>query len=73
MTNLTNLGINQKNSVVRVVRTWRNNQTSRTMLFSIPHEMAKEYHLDEPTNILVIPSNQGILLKRLFSGGSLDE
>ncbi|MDP9489275.1 MAG: hypothetical protein M3P28_03620 [Thermoproteota archaeon] len=65
--------MNEKTSNVRVVRTWRNNQTSNTMLLSIPHEMAKEYNLDEPTNILVIPTDHGILIRRLHAGGSLYE
>ena len=41
------------------------NNTSNSILFTIPAEFAREYQLNEPTNVLVIPTDEGILLKKL--------
>ena len=50
----------------RVIRTWRSSgNKSNTILFAIPTEYAHKYHLDEPTNVLVIPTDEGILFKKL--------
>jgi hypothetical protein len=51
----------------RVIRTWRSsgNNTSNSILFTIPVEFAREYHLNEPTNVLVVPTDEGLLLKKL--------
>lgn len=51
----------------RVVRTWRSggNSSSGSILFTVPVEYAKKYDLDEPSNVLVIPTDEGILLKKL--------
>ena len=38
---------------------------SNSILFTIPAEYAREYHLSEPTNVLIIPTDEGLLLKRL--------
>ena len=51
----------------RVIRTWRSGgkNLSNSILFTIPAEYAREYHLSEPTNVLIIPTDEGLLLKRL--------
>lgn len=65
MTNVANPSMNQESPEVRVVRAWRNNRTSSTILFSIPSKLAKRYHITDSTNLLVIPTDEGILLKKL--------
>ena len=50
---------------VRVVRSWRMNKEKNTIVFTIPHILAKKYRLDTPTNMLVIPTDKGILIKKL--------
>jgi hypothetical protein len=50
---------------VRVVRTWRMNKEKNTIVFTIPRMLAKKYQLDSPTNMLVIPTSDGILIKKL--------
>jgi hypothetical protein len=49
----------------RVIRTWRSggNNPSNSILFTIPIEYAKKYDLNKPSNVLVIPTDEGILLK----------
>jgi hypothetical protein len=51
----------------RVIRTWRSGgkNISNSILFTIPSEYARKYELDEPTNVLIIPMEEGILLKKL--------
>lgn len=49
----------------RVVRTrWMNNDAN-TILLTIPVQLRKKYDLDQPTNVLMIPTDDGILIKRL--------
>jgi hypothetical protein len=57
----------KQTSETRVIRTWRSggNSPSNSILFTIPAEFAREYHLSEPTNVLVIPTDQGLLLRKL--------
>lgn len=54
----------------RVIRTWfssgnRKKGSSRAVLLAIPTEYTKEYHLDQPTNVVITPTDQGLLIKKL--------
>jgi hypothetical protein len=60
----TNLCMNQKNDI-RVRTTWRDNQISSTILFSIPHMQGKQYDITESANLLIIPTDDGIFLEKL--------
>jgi hypothetical protein len=40
-------------------------QSHNSMLMAIPTEFRKEYDLDKPTNVLVIPTEEGLLIKKL--------
>ena len=66
MRNVSKLVMKQT-SETRVIRTWRSggNSPSNSILFTIPAEFSREYNLNEPTNVLVIPTDEGILLKQL--------
>jgi hypothetical protein len=59
--------INQNMEIeeTRVVRNWRMNKAKNTILFTIPRTAAKRYQRDIPTNMLVIPTSYGILIKKL--------
>lgn len=64
MTNLSNLYMQECET--RVIRTWRSGgQTSNTILFTIPIELARQYQLNEPTNVLVTATDNGILIRKL--------
>lgn len=53
-------------SDTRVVRTWRSGgQTSNIILFTIPIELARQYELNEPTNVLMMTTDKGILIRKL--------
>jgi hypothetical protein len=49
----------------RVVRTRWMNKDTNTILLTIPVLFRKKYHLDQPTNVLMIPTDNGILIKKL--------
>jgi len=49
----------------RVVRTRWMNKDANTILLTIPHQFRKRYRLDKPTSVLMIPTNIGILIKKL--------
>ena len=57
----------KQTSEPRVIRTWRSggNNSSSSILFTIPVELARQYELNEPTNVLVIATDKGILIRRL--------
>jgi hypothetical protein len=60
----TNLHAHQKNDI-RLGRTWRNNSFLITILFSIPHTLARRYNITLPANPPIIPTDDGIFLKKL--------
>jgi bifunctional DNA-binding transcriptional regulator/antitoxin component of YhaV-PrlF toxin-antitoxin module len=41
------------------------NNDANTILLTIPVQLRKKYDLDQPTNVLMIPTDDGILIKRL--------
>ena len=53
----------------RVCRTWlsgtHGKYRGKTILLPIPTAYAQEYHLDQPTSIILIPKDDGILIKKL--------
>ena len=49
----------------RIVRTRWMNKDANTILLTIPVQFRKKYRLDQPTNVLMIPTDNGILVKKL--------
>jgi hypothetical protein len=60
----TILRMNQKNDI-RVGTTCSDNQISNTILFSISHTLAKRYDITLPSNLLIIPTDDRMFLKKL--------
>jgi len=56
---------NMENQDMRIVRTRWMNKEANTILFTIHHQFKKRYHLDEPTSVLVIATDNGILIRKL--------
>jgi hypothetical protein len=56
--------MNQKEEPI-LIRTWRNNTISNTILMSIPKSLAKKHDITWSSNLLAIDTKEGILLKRL--------
>jgi len=47
-------------------KTWRGGGEGKgSILLAIPKNMKYQYHLEDPTNIIFIPTEQGILIKKL--------
>jgi hypothetical protein len=46
-----------------IIHTWLTGRTSCTLV--IPREFAKEYHLDEPSHVIVEGRPEGILIRKL--------
>ena len=63
MSKTSNENIESKET--RVVRTRRMNNGANTILVTIPVRIRETYHLDQPTNILIVPTDNGILIKKL--------
>ena len=58
---------NNKNVEDEIIITrtrWMNNSRN-TILLTIPHQFRKRYRLNEQTSVLMIPTNKGILFKKL--------
>jgi hypothetical protein len=73
MTLISNEYMKQKEDPF-VIHTWRNNKISNTVILSLPHTLAKKYEIQAHSNLLVIDTGEGILLKkykrRLYSNGA---
>jgi len=49
----------------RIVRSRLTAKTAKTVIFTIPRSLAKKYHLDEPTDMILFPRDDGILMRKL--------
>jgi hypothetical protein len=48
-----------------ITRTWRYYPGTKTVILSIPHQLAKKYDIKDHTNLLAIDTGEGILFKKL--------
>jgi hypothetical protein len=68
MSSLTSLNMTEKIEP-EIGRTWRGGASGKyasvSILTIIPKSMTREYHLEEPRNVIFIPTEQGILIKKL--------
>ena len=49
-----------------ITKTWRTSKNKESsMLTVIPAKYAQRYGLDEPTNVMITPTDKGLLLKKL--------
>ena len=53
----------ETNKTKRISKTWISGQNSCTLV--IPKSIAKSYGLDEPSNVVVETTPEGILIKKL--------
>jgi hypothetical protein len=53
----------------RVIKTWLSGGSKKfipkSVLMTIPSEFTKDYDLDKPANVLVIPTENGLLIRKL--------
>jgi hypothetical protein len=48
-----------------IVKSWRNTDNARTIVFPLPYKLAVKYHIEKPANLYLIPRDDGILLKKV--------
>jgi hypothetical protein len=48
-----------------IVKSWRNADKARTLVFPLPYKLAEKYHIEKPANLYLIPRDDGILLKKV--------
>ena len=53
----------ETNKIKRISKTWISGQNSCTLV--IPKSIAKYYGLEEPANVIVEATEQGILIRKL--------
>jgi hypothetical protein len=61
------LDIDMKLKQPKVTTTWLSGRGVKhtSIIMVIPAEFTKDYHLDVPTNVLVTPTEEGLLIKKL--------
>jgi hypothetical protein len=57
--------VKEQNDRIRIIHSWRVNKKSPTLIFAIPQDLRKQYDLDEPGSMYLIPKKEGILLKKV--------
>ena len=50
---------------IEIVKSWRNNDKARTIIFPLPYKLAEKYGIEKPANLYLIPRKDGILLKKV--------
>jgi hypothetical protein len=64
MSNIQDIEMNRKEDPL-IVRTWRQNQNTTTIMMSVPHKLAKKYGITFHTNLIAIDTEEGILFRKL--------
>ena len=54
-----------KGEQVIIVKSWRNSDGARTIVFPLPYKLAEKYHIEKPANLYLIPRDDGILLRKV--------
>lgn len=50
---------------IEIVKSWRNTDGCRTIVFPLPYKLAEKYHIEKPARLYLIPRQDGILLKKV--------
>lgn len=61
--------VKQEEQEIRIVKSWRNSDGARTVIFPIPYKLAKKYDIEKPANLFLIPRDDGILLRKVNTEG----
>jgi hypothetical protein len=48
-----------------IVKSWRNTDNARTIVFPLPYKLAEKYDIQKPASLYLIPRQDGILLKKV--------
>jgi len=50
---------------VRIIHSYRVGKNTPTIIFSIPQDIRKQYNLEKPTSLYLIPKKNGFFLKKV--------
>jgi hypothetical protein len=50
---------------IKIVKSWRNHDKARTLIFPLPADLAKKYGIEKPAHLYLIPREDGILLRKV--------
>jgi hypothetical protein len=50
---------------IKIVKSWRNHDKARTLIFPLPADLAKKYGIEKPAHLYFIPREDGILLRKV--------
>jgi hypothetical protein len=50
---------------IHVVKSYQNSRCKNSIVLSIPHELAKQYGFNIPQHLLMVPKDDGILIKAM--------
>jgi len=50
---------------IEIVKSWRNTDGCRTIVFPLPYKLAEKYNIEKPAKLYLIPRNDGILLRKV--------
>ena len=48
-----------------IQRTWQYYPGTKTVILSLPRQLAKKYHIEEHTNLIISDTGSGILVRKL--------
>jgi len=54
---------------IQIVKSYNPKKQQNTIIVTIPHELAKEYGFDVPQHLVMVPKNNGILIRKLNTEG----
>ena len=50
---------------IEIVKSWRNTDGCRTIVFPLPYKLAEKDHIEKPAKLYLIPRDDGILLRKV--------
>lgn len=62
--------VNLSKSEIEIIKTWHGNK-NKTILLALPAAMSKKYHLDEPSYVVLEPTEEGIFVRKLEEAKSI--
>ncbi|HKU82761.1 MAG TPA: hypothetical protein VJP58_01860 [Candidatus Nitrosocosmicus sp.] len=50
-----NESMSRVSSEIEIVKSWRNTDGCRTIVFPLPYKLAEKYHIEKPATLYLIP------------------
>jgi hypothetical protein len=62
---MSSLNENMTEEELFIVKSWRNSDSSPTIVSPLPQKLAERYHIEKPAHLYFIARDDGILLRKL--------